>query len=231
MKWISFVFSLLLFVMACNNETYDSGDGALSYLRADFADVQTDASARLFSAVTDDGDCFLLSPPLESKWAVTPDSVYRALLYYDSEMLSNGGGELPVVRPITVSRVLTPRILPVDELVAPPNTDPLTLVGVWKSKNGKYINMELAVKTGMPEAEDAAHIVGMVFNGITEEPGGGKRADITLTHNRNAMPEYYSVSVYVSVLVEDVPGGLVKGDRISVNVNTYDGRKTRIFTF
>ena len=231
MKRFSFIFSVLLFVVACGNDTYDAGDGVLSYLRADFADVRTDASARLFSVVTDDDERFLLSPPVESGWAITPDSVYRALVYYDSNAVSGDAEELPSVRPIAISRVLVPRILSIGELETPPSTDPLTLVGAWKSKNGKYINIELSVKTGTPEAEDAGHILGIVFNGVTDNADGGKTANVMLTHKRKDMPEYYSVSVYVSVPVKDVPGGLVIGDSIAVTVNTYDGQKTKTFLF
>ena len=100
---ISSIFLSILFVttmlLSCSSEGYDTGDGELSYLKADFVEART-ASAKMFvSATTDDGVDLLLSPALECEWATTVDSIYRALLYYKI-------GEGNAVEPVTVSRVM-----------------------------------------------------------------------------------------------------------------------------
>ena len=63
---------------ACTSETYTTGDGKYSNMRADFAEASTNASGELFCAVTDDGDSLVLSPRPQTEWAPTPDSLDRA---------------------------------------------------------------------------------------------------------------------------------------------------------
>lgn len=42
--------------VACNHDAYNTGDSRYSYLRTDFSRVYTNADARLWSAMTDNGD-------------------------------------------------------------------------------------------------------------------------------------------------------------------------------
>lgn len=226
MKRFLLILSLVLLVVACENDTYDSGDGALSYMRADFVEASTDASARIASVIADDGEQFSLSPAFACKWAETPDSVYRALLYYNKVETSSGDIR---VQPVAISSVMTPVIRSVSDIKEAPVTDPVNFVSAWRSRNGKYINMELSVKTGTSDVEDMKHIIGMVCDDAGANGTGGKRTDLIFTHNRMNIPEYYSVTIFVSIPVQAVPGNLSEGDEIAVKVNTYDGMVTKIF--
>ena len=45
---LKYILLLLVFALfACENEAYDTGDGPLSDMRADFVEAQTDADARM----------------------------------------------------------------------------------------------------------------------------------------------------------------------------------------
>jgi len=228
MRRFLFIFSFLLLLFSCDNEAYEAGDGALSYMRADFVEAETDASARFVTILTDDGERFELVPPVSCKWAETPDSVYRALCYYNKVEQSDGVVD---VRPITFSQVLTPPIRTVGEYEGRPATDPVTLVSAWRSANGKYLNFELSVKTGQSEAEDVKHKIGLVYEGTGFKPDGGRCIELLLTHERNGIPEYYSVTAYVSIPLNKLMGGISAGDDVVVSVNTYGGIDKKTFHF
>ena len=46
---------LSMLLGACTSESYDTGDGSLSYMCADFVEAKTDNEALLSSATKDDG--------------------------------------------------------------------------------------------------------------------------------------------------------------------------------
>ena len=79
------LFLSVLGMAACTNDAFETGDSDFSYLRSDFVEAKTDASAKFVSAVTDDDEIVNLSVPLSASWATTPDSVYRAQLYYNKK--------------------------------------------------------------------------------------------------------------------------------------------------
>lgn len=43
-KSLFMLLPLVVLFMACSNESYDAGDGSLSYMVADFVEAETDAS-------------------------------------------------------------------------------------------------------------------------------------------------------------------------------------------
>ena len=67
---------------SCTTEQYDSGDGKWSYLRSDFAEVCTDAQSRMSSFTTDEQLSLQVEGTPKVSWMTTPDSTYRALVYY-----------------------------------------------------------------------------------------------------------------------------------------------------
>lgn len=228
MKRLLLLFSLIVLLAACENDAYDAGDGALSYMRADFVEARTDASARFVSIVTDDDEHLVVLPSFACKWAERPDTVYRALFYYNKVEALDGS---VCAQPVAASPVLTPKIRNSADVEEAPVADPVTLVSAWRSRNGKYINMELSIKTGNPDDENIKHVLGLLYEGADEKDTGGRRINLLLTHNRMGLPEYYSVTAFVSIPVNDIPGGLSGGDEIFVRVNTYGGMVTKTFSF
>ena len=67
---------------SCTTEQYDSGDGKLSYMRSDFVEACTDAQSRMSSFTTDDQLSLQVEGTPKVSWMTTPDSTYRALVYY-----------------------------------------------------------------------------------------------------------------------------------------------------
>lgn len=77
---------------SCTTEQYDSGDGKLSYLRSDFVEACTDAQSRMSSFTTDEQLSLLVEGTPKVSWMTTPDSTYRALVYYAAPSSSSAIG-------------------------------------------------------------------------------------------------------------------------------------------
>ncbi|MGN1374981.1 MAG: NigD-like protein [Prevotella sp.] len=226
-KTLLFVLLLVGGLVACDKDSYDTGDGSLSYMRADFVEAETDASSRITSVVTDNNDRLSLTKSLTAKWAKDPNSVYRALLYYNRIALANGGFE---AEPIAISQVLTPPVKPIESFEGGLKTHPVTFVSAWRSANGKYLNLDLKVKTGTVNGDSQGQIIGMAYKTPETGDNGNKKVRLRFYHDQNNVPEYYSTQLYVSVAVSAIPLELSQGDEISIVIQTYEGEITKTFT-
>lgn len=214
---ISAVFACLLSLMpvSCTNESYDTGDGGLSYLCADFVEAHTTSDTTITKVVTDDGAALSLSRALKLSWVSVPDTLYRALLYYNKK-----GNP---VEPLAMGRVpvIIPRIQK-DSLF----TDPLGVESVWMSASGKYVNISLLIKTGIPDSVDARQWISVVYSPHTPnwDAGGlyGVQDTLLLLHSQNSVPEYYTSRMYVSIPTAALPSR----DVVNIRVNTYGGMRT-----
>ena len=108
-------FSSSAFI-SCSSDGYDTGDGNLSYLCAEFVEAFTSSDTIVMKAVTDDGASLTFTQRIKTSWTSVPDSSYRALLYYSK-------GDNPV-RALSLRQVpvLTPK-----EHADSIATDPLTV--------------------------------------------------------------------------------------------------------
>ena len=77
------VLAMLTTFSACETNSYETGDGTNSYLKAHFAEAHTATNATLAFAVTDEGDTLRFPPNTSNKALTKADSVYRVLYYYD----------------------------------------------------------------------------------------------------------------------------------------------------
>ena len=207
---INIILLLLLALTACENETYDSGDGKYSYLRADFGEIYTGDPTVALGAVTDEGDAIVFSQPYTVRWAVKADTTYRALVYY--HVLADGKAQ-----PQSVSRV--PVITPY--VTARPDTvkfDPLSLESTWVSKNGKYLNVAVVVKTGQADGIDALQTIGLMHDGEAVLADDTKQLRLRFIHDQAGVPQYYSSRAFVSLPLKDIAA-----DVITLSVPTYDG--------
>lgn len=222
------LLSLLFVLSACSNDPYDTGDGSLSYMQADFVEAQTDANANIVSIETDDGERMFLTGAISVAWAERPDTVYRALLYYNKVKADNGTTN---AEPLGISQVLVPQITPIEEVNGGVKTDPVTFESSWTSRNGKYLNLGLSVKTGSVDGNYGAQTIGLICTGVETDADGKRHVSLRLYHDQNGVPEYYSAEAYVSIAVPRLPIEPVEGDYVTVEINTYDGTITRTFTF
>lgn len=222
MKHKLLFIAFLACLVACTNDPYTSGDSDLSYMRADMAMAYTDATGLMATATTDDGDSLRFSPPMKVSWATTPDSTYRALLYYNRPSPET-------TQLITAVRVLVlhPR-KPAAGVSLP--TDPLTLESGWIGADGRYLNLRLAVKTGQQNADaTTGSQTGEANTGSKVGEAKAQTIGIVetsphhwlLVHSQNGQPEYYSQTVYVSIPLTSVS----PNDTLRLTVPTYDGFK------
>ncbi|MCI6618621.1 MAG: NigD-like N-terminal domain-containing protein [Prevotella sp.] len=208
---------LLLIMAACTADQYDTGDGRYSYLSADFVRAHTSMAGAVDYAVTDDGDSLILNPEGKASWATKADSVYRALLYYNKV---KGGAEpvvitrVPVIIPLATSRPDTLR------------TDPVTFESAWVSKDGRYLNVGYAVKTGRSDQADTQYqTLGIRLDSAVADTEGRRRISLTMYHDQHGVPEYYSVRGYVSIPLDKVQ----RPCTLELTVNTYSGVVRREF--
>lgn len=212
----------VVLLVACTTNDYDTGDGKMSYYRADFVDAYTNSKAYFVKAMTDDGDSLVFTAPLNVKWATTPDSTYRALLYYNKV---EGKPQ-----PRAAYTVFVPNIRPLSKVKTMYN-DPVKMISAWRSKNGRYVNLCLGLMTGTSEDESSKHSVGMVCDTLLQHADGSKHLQLQFYHSQNGMPEYYTTKVYFSIPLKNNPYHLGTGDSLSVAVNTYEGWVTKTFTY
>lgn len=213
----AFMLLALCCMGGCTHETYDTGDMELSYLRADFVEAHTVAAKQVDSAVTDEGLTLQLAPYATAEWATTADSIYRALLYYNK--VEDG-----TTKPVAIVSVPVLRCKPLasDEQLY---TDPVVLESSWLSKNGKYLNLGLLLKTGVADGIDALQKVGVVQHDVVTQADGTHLYDLQFFHQQNGVPEYYSARTYISIPLTDMR----QGDTIRLSVNTYQGEVVKEF--
>ena len=218
-----FLFSLtiaFIFLTSCSNDAYETGDSRYSYLRTDFVEVRTNSHSQLVSAITDDNITLLFSKIAKTSWAKTADSTYRALLYYNIGDTT----AMPItVEPISIGQVyvLHPQSL---DKIAKNSSDPVGFQSAWLSKNNKYVNMSLTLKTGQVEDTKLQQRIGLACDSIVER-NGKKYYFYRFIHDQGGVPQYYSQTIYISIPLK----GVNEGDALYVKVNSYDGVLTKCF--
>ena len=226
---LKYIFLPLVFaLLACENEAYDTGDGPLSGMRADFVEALTDADAHMASVETDDGERLFLTDRVTVGWMERPDTVYRALLYYN-KVEADGGAFL--AEPLGITQVLVPPVTGVGDMNDDLKADPLDFVSSWKSANGKYLNLELGVKTGTVDGSYGTQTLGLVCLGVDERADGTRLVRIALYHDQAGVPQYYTATAYLSIAASRLPIEPTEGDEVSIDIETYSGTLTRTFTF
>ena len=126
------VTSLLL--SACKSEFYDTGDGELSYMKAEMCDI-TVHDHYVTSIVTDED----VSLPFATGLAFvdTPsDTMIRRMLYYT---------QVPS-EPISIMSTVKVEIIGADDTLS---FNKSNIVSRWESRNKKYINFQISEKQGV----------------------------------------------------------------------------------
>ena len=203
---------LAVFLMSCETDSYEKGEGAYSLLQADFASLTVDSEKQGVSFVTDEGENYLLSNPMKASWIQTGDTVYRTYLYYNKE--DNGR-----------ARVRSMAILPtliahdVKDFKRFPQ-DPVGLESSWLTRDGKYINMGLLLKNGRDDnGDEGVHSLALVLDEVRQNSDETKTAYYRLLHDQGEAPEYYTNRRYVCILLPTEQ----RPDSVCLTVKTYDG--------
>ncbi len=216
---------LMLLLISCSNESYDTGDGSLSNMRVDFVDAITNSYAQIYRVETDDNEVLDLTTPISVSWTEEKDTTYRALLYYNKIASYDGSYQAEA---IAISQVQVLSITPTKDFLQEIFLDPVNFVSIWKSKQGKYINLDFYIKVGiLDQDQQNLQVLGVLYDGETLLEDGTRKVTLRLYHNQNSMPEYYSQEVYVSIMVDDIPTDLSQVDQVEFIINTYDGQITK----
>lgn len=206
---------------SCSKDTYDKGDGQYSYLRGDFAEALVGADKKIVSLMTDEGETLPLSQPYAAKWITRSDTIYRCMLYYNKVREANGQY---VAEPISVLEVPCPKVVPLAELETEMKTDPVKFESAWMGKNGRYLNLNLIVKTASQEDEEVFQRLGIVQDTIITNPDATRTCCLRLYHDQSGVPEYYSAHSYASILTSQIPA-----DSVRISINTYNGVVEKTF--
>ena len=215
-------FSLLMIHSSCTQDAYEKGEGKYSLMRADFVEARANAEKQIDQIITDDGEQLLASKPFTAKLVVTPDSVYRCILYYNKVRDERG---YDVFEPISIGLVPCPNITPISALKKEMKTDPVKFESAWLSKTGKYLNLSLYLMTGASDNDEAIHTIHVIQDTIMTHPDATRTCYLRLYHDQAGVPEYYSSQVYASILTSQI-----EADSVHLTVNTYKGLVTKTFS-
>ena len=204
-------FVIAWLISSCTTDSYEKGDGKYSLMQGDFVEAKVNAQRQIVSFSTDDGDEFDLSEPYTDKWIKTPDTLYRCMIYYNK--VENKKAEL-----VSIGEVPCPRILTLAEFKKDLRTDPVKFESMWLSKSGKYLNLYLQLKTGVTDDTTAIQQLAFISDTLIVNPNQTTIRHITLHHDQNKVPEYYSTKAYVSLLTDSIAA-----DSVRISINTYTG--------
>lgn len=123
-------------------------------------------------------------------------------------------------------RVFSPRALRLD----PSETlhaDPVDLISVWKTGQ-RWLNLHLGIRRG----NGANHTCGFVEEWLPQRESGGLRLRLTLYHDRQGDPAYYTEDAYFSCPLRHYADSLrVDRDSLEICVNTPSGNVVRRFAY
>lgn len=192
---------------ACTNNAYEEGDGELSHTTAEFVDV-TVLKGTVAGIVNDEGKALTIKSG-QTFGSVKTDTLMRCLLYYNK--VEGQPVELLSYKPVYVLATAKPTYKP--------TYDPVTLTSIWKANSGRYINMQVGLKTG--KIETKKHELALVQDSVRTYGKG--HIFYSLSHNQNDIQQYYTESVYLSI-------PWAEQDSVSVTVTTSEGAKMYTFT-
>lgn len=198
-------------VTSCTTDSYEKGEGKYSLMQGDFVEAKVNAQRQMVSFSTDDGAQFELTESYTAEWIKTPDTLYRCMLYYNKV-------DSKKAAIVSIGEVPCPRILKLAELKKEFRTDPVKFESMWLSKSGKYLNLYLQLKTGVTDDTTAVQQLAFISDTLIVNPDQTTIRHITLHHDQNKVPEYYSTKAYVSLLTDSIAA-----DSIRISINTYTG--------
>lgn len=207
----------MLVLAACTTDSYDKGEGKYSLMQAELVDLTINGQKEASSFVLDDGSGFSLTPPVTASWIQTADTVYRAVLYFNK--LSETTAESMSMGPVPTLRAVRHW-----QMKEQPE-DPLGVESAWLSKNEKYLNLGLLLKTGQEEGNDGTQKIALVQDTIRFNDDQTCTACFRLLHDQSGVPEYYTSRRFVSILLPDT----VQLDTIRLTLPSYEGKKERLF--
>lgn len=197
---------MAMLLLACTTDAYDKGEGDYSLMTAEMADITVGERCEALNAITDEDEQLLFTRPFTTSWFVTPDSVYRTVLYYkkveNNTVEAIGASNVSVLRP---------------HIIEDMKTDPVQFESAWLSTNRRYLNASIYIMLGDTSNELLKHVVGMNTDTLEINENGTSTLHLTLYHDQGGMPEYYSQRAYLSVPLDSLDV-----DSVSLSIHTYN---------
>ena len=212
------IFCFVLLLAACEQDNYDKGEGTNSQMRADFVEAHVNGDKRIDYVVTDDGDSLGTDPLFTTKAIETADTIYRGILYYN-KVKKNDGKNVAEVKGMS----LVPTLVPVPPTVLESmKQDPLSFESIWLSRNKRFLNVSIILKTGKVDEEDLYQTIAVAQDNVEEHDNGTKTLCCRLYHDQNNVPEYYSAQRYFSIPIRSLTA-----DSLRLTIKTYSGETVK----
>ena len=123
-----------LLLQACKSEPYDTGDGSLSYMKAEMCDIYA-SNCYVTKILTDEDVELPFTKGLRLNVVSAADTVIRCMLYY-SERPSE---------PISIQSSIEVKVIDAADTLKFNRT---YILSRWESRNKKYINFRIEEKQG-----------------------------------------------------------------------------------
>lgn len=204
-------------LLACEQDAYDKGEGSLSLLRADLVEAHVDAAKNVDYVVTDEGQQLTIDGQLTARWLTQPDTVYRAILYYQQQGNTARDASIGQVATLTMRRP--------DFFKGNIKTDPVRFESAWVSNTRRYLNAGIYLMMGNGDDDDKAiHTLGLVGDTLTTNADGTRTWHMRLWHDQGGVPEYFAQRTYLSI-----PLYRLDADSLCLSINTYEGVVEKTF--
>lgn len=201
----------MLCLSACQKDNNE--DEIYPSLITEFADLHTDQNGTGWIFNTDKGKTYVLSNPQKGLKA---KAIYRVMCGYVPTTQS--AGEHTYADVYTLESVtMLPTVQPCTY-----KEDPIRAVSIWKA--GRYLNLNLAPKT-----QGGTHEWGYHTDSITAS-ATGHTYHLSLHHRQLDDPPSYSITVYASILLEEL-GNFSAGDSITLCTLTFNGLRKWEFAY
>jgi hypothetical protein len=211
MKHLYPIILATLFICSCTQDAYEKGEGKYSLMRADLVEAHANSDSLIDYIITDDNERLELTQPRSHKWGKKTDTLYRAAFYYSK----NADAKAEV---LSASRVSTVNILHKDSLKDGMKTDPTTLESIWLSKNKRYLNLSLYLKTGQGGDEKALQQLAVIGDTLLLNADNTHTFYLNVYHDQGGVPEYYSERIYFSIPLYNI-----QTDSVCITIPTYKG--------
>ncbi len=210
------IISTVMLITACETDSYEKGEGRYSLMQADFCQLYVNNQKQAVSFTTDEGDEYQLSPVVTAKWIETADTTYRAMIYYN-KVGTKQAKSLMAAAVVTLHPVEHWRFKQMPQ-------DPIGFESAWLTKNKRYLNVGLLIKTGRIDDEEQPHNIGLAQDTVLVGTDQKRTACYRLLHSQNTIPQYYTNRRYISIaLPQPAP------DTIRFSLQTYDGIIEKVF--
>lgn len=199
---------LLAAINACSND-----DAPMPAYQFALADLSTDLTGTAYELTLDDGTSPTLATAISR---LKPDTTYRIQVAY---VLNEGKAQVKSYTPI-----LAPKVARYKAEVA--YAHPLTVTTCWRAPH--YINLQLSVKG----TAKGVHYFGFNETDYRTNADGTHTMCISLIHNQNSDPLYYSRTAYLSLPLRPLSELLRPDcDSIQLTINTFNGTETFKFKY